>query len=224
MKVAIIGTAPGWELAPWGDPSVEKWGLNDGYARMGEYTSECARWFELHGDTPLTRARRPSDHFDRIRAMDIPVYYFHGEPLSPTAIRLDVEPLVTQGRDYFTCTNAYQIALALSLGATEIGLYGTPLVSNREVVVERPCVSYWIGQAEARGVRVIVKHHCAVGLMAHPYRYAFEDIEDRKASYDAAYSLFWSLAQWIPREDYRLTVLSQDPSDVALEISAAAVS
>lgn len=217
MKVAIIGMAPGWERAPWTDSTWEKWGLNDGYLRYDPDTYPCNRWWELHGDTPLTRARRPPDHFDWFRAFNGPIYYFHGEPPTPSAIKLNVDLLLTHGRDYFTCTNAYQIALALSLGATEIGLYGTPLMSNREVIVERPCVAYWVGVAERAGVRVIVDHDEPLGLMAHPYRYAFDDVRDREASYDAAYKVFWSLARWIPEESYRLSLLSTDPRDMGAE-------
>lgn len=206
MKVAILGTAPGWERAPWQDADWELWGLNDAYHLFAP-DQVCTRWFELHGDTPLTRSRRPADHFERIAALDMPVYYLHGEPPTPTAIKLDVKRLASVGRDYFACTNAYQIALALSLGATEIALYGTPLQSNREVVVERPCVSYWLGLAEGRGVKVSVHHDNVVGLMSHPYRYALEDADERELTYWACESVRGSLDYWLPREAERLGIV-----------------
>src|SRR3990167_8760429 len=211
MKVALLGTAPGYARAPYGDPTWEIWGLNDAYDLFGP----CTRWFELHGDTPLTRARRSLHHFDRIAALEMPVYYLHGEPPTPTAIKLDTDALARVGRDYFACTTSYQIALALQEGATDIALYGLPFAANREVVVERPCVAYWLGVAEGRGVRVSVEHDEPVGLLRHPYRYAEADIEERQASYDAAYRLFWSLARWIPTEASRLTMLSQDATEGA---------
>lgn len=218
MKVAIVGSAPGYERAPYADESWEIWGLNDMYrlwpiGQMPRFT----HWFELHGDTALTRARRPEGHFAVIAALGIPVYYFHGDPPAPNAINLDVDLLVRQGRDYFANTNSYQIALALSLGATEIALYGTPLIANREVVVERPCVAYWLGLAEGRGVEVTVHHNEEVGLLAHPYRYAYYDVADRLSSFAASERLFWSLAQWIPAETSRLRSLGRDPNDMAVE-------
>ncbi len=205
MKVAILGTAAGWERAPWQDAEWELWGLNDAY-RLFAPDQVCTRWFELHGDTPLTRVRRPADHFDQIAKLDMPVYYLHGETPTPTAIKLDVKRLAAVGRDYFACTNAYQIALALSLGATEIALYGTPLQANREVVVERPCVAYWLGLAEGRGVKVSVHHDNSIGLMRHPYRYALEDADERELTYWACESVRQSLDWWLPREAERLGI------------------
>lgn len=205
MKVAIVGTAPGWERAPYGDPSWSIWGLNDLYELWPhDSLPKFSAWWELHGDTPLTRARRREGHFERVKALGIPVYYLHGEQPTPDSIKLDVDALAKVGRDYFACTNAYQIALALSLGATEIGLYGTPLQSNREVVVERPCVCYWIGLAEGRGVKVTVEHSQSVGLMRHPYRYALDDESERVATWEETWEVYRSIFDWLPRESERL--------------------
>ena len=204
MKVAIVGTAPGYDLAPYGDPAWEIWGLNDLYSCWDGDGPEFTRWFELHGDTPLTRSRRPTDHFDRIKAMAIPVYYLHGDPPTSMSVKLDTDALAAVGRDYFACTNAYQIALALKEGATEIMVCGSPLQANREAVVERPCVAYWLGLAEGRGVTVTVRHHNPTGLLQHPYRYALHDQQERESAYDESYRTFWSLAEWIRRESYAL--------------------
>ena len=208
-KVAIISLASGWQNAPWDDPTWERWGLNDGYLSFGPHR-HCTRWFELHGDTPLTRARRLPGHFDRIREMQIPVYYLHGDPPTPTAIKLNTDALARNsnrrgvGRDYFACTNAYQIALALSEDFTHIALYGAPLETNREVVVERPCVAYWLGLAEGLGVTVSVHHDNFVGLLRHPYRYALQDEQERKAVYDLCLAARGSLDYWLPHEEERL--------------------
>ena len=206
MKVAIVGTAPGWDRAPWQDPEWEIWGLNDAYRLFGP-DQICTRWFELHGDTPLTRARRPVDHFTRIAAMDIPVYYLHGDPPARQAVQVDADRLAKQGRDYFACTTAYQIALALEMGATAIRLCGTPLQANREAVVERPCVAWWLGLAEGRGVTVTVEHDNPSGLLRHPYRYAAEDWDERLSAYAEAQMLHWSLDTWLPREAERLELV-----------------
>lgn len=206
-KVAIVCLAPGWQDAPFNDPEWETWGLNDGYLLFGP-DRPCTRWFELHGDTPLTRARRESDYFDRMREMDIPVYYLHGDPPTPAAIRLDTDALARVGRDYFACTNAYQIALALLWGFKEIAIYGSPLQTNREVVVERPCVSYWLGLAEGRGVKVTAHYEGSIGPLRHPYRYALEDAEERTATFWAALTLSHSLGYWLPQEAERLGLVA----------------
>ena len=204
MKVALVGTAPGWEEAPWGNPAWDIWGLNDAYQLFGA-DRHCTRWFELHGDTPLTRARRPPDHFERIAAMNIPVYYLHGDPPAPQARRFPVEEAARVGRDYFACTTAYQIALTLLEDADEIAPYGMPFQGNREVVVERPCVSWWLGLAEGRGVRVTVP---AFELLYHPFRYALEDEHERRSVYRASWHVRESLNRWLPAEAERLGIIN----------------
>lgn len=209
MKVAIVGAAPtGGAAIPFGEPGWEVWGLNDLYViYCGDGPNDpkpFTAWWELHGDTPLTRDRRPENHFERVRAMNIPVYYLHGNPPTPDAIKLDTDELVPIGRDYFACTFAYQIALAMKQGATEIAMYGTPLATNREIVVERPCVAWWLGLAEGRGIKVSVHHSSPSGLMYHPYRYALEDEDERKWSMYAAIRTRDSLDSWLPREAARL--------------------
>ena len=205
-KVALVGLAPGWEAAPFGDPAWEVWSVNDGYRLFGP-DRPCTRWFELHGDSSLTRARRAPDHFDRLREMEIPVYYLHGAPPAPKALRLRPDQLALVGRDYFACTVAYMIALALHEGFGEIALYGLPLLANREVVVERPCVTWWLGLAEGRGVTVTVGDHGDLnsrGLLDHPFPYALEDWDERAYTFWEAQSCYQSLADWLPAEAGRL--------------------
>jgi hypothetical protein len=43
-KVAIVGFAESWKLAPFTDPLVEIWGLNE----LWKYVPRWDRWFELH--------------------------------------------------------------------------------------------------------------------------------------------------------------------------------
>jgi hypothetical protein len=43
-KVALVGFADSWKLAPFDDPTVDVWGLNELY----KYVPRWDRWFELH--------------------------------------------------------------------------------------------------------------------------------------------------------------------------------
>jgi hypothetical protein len=133
------------------------------------------------------------------------LYYLHGDPPHEKSIRLNVEALAAVGRDYFACTMAYQMAMALTRGATEIAVYGTPLMGAREVVVERPCMAYWIGLAEGRGVLVQVYHREAMGLLRHPHRYAYHDKEEREDAYWATVRLADGLNYWMPEEARRIS-------------------
>lgn len=45
-KVAIVGTSHSWHMAPFDDPDVEIWGVNNGFINMGD--KRVSRWFDLH--------------------------------------------------------------------------------------------------------------------------------------------------------------------------------
>lgn len=209
MKYAIVGMASiGDARIPFGEAGWRIAGLNDLYLIYhGDGIDDIplfTEWWELHGDTPLTRDRRPEHHFERVKAMGIPVYYLHGYPPTPNAIKLNTDELAAVGRDYFACTFSYQIAKAIKDGAEEIAMFGTPLVTNREVVVERPCVTYWLGRAEERGIKVSVYHTAENGLLRHPYRYALEDYRERTFAMEASVQAMHSIEAWLPRESKRL--------------------
>lgn len=207
MKVAIVGMAAGWSEAFATPSDVEVWGINDGYLLWTpKQIARASRWFELHGDTPLTRSRREPDHWDRLAALTIPVYTFFDLPTVPTAIRFPLDAALSHGRDYFACTMAYQIALALAEGATMIGLYGIPLTGAREALVERPCVEWWLGYAAGKGVEVRIGHVYSNGLGQQPYRYALEDIEERTHTYRIVVSHAAHVDPWLTAEEARLDI------------------
>jgi hypothetical protein len=79
------------------------------------------------------------------------------------------------GRDYFTSTVAYAIAMAMSMpDVAEIGLWGIDLVHDTEYGDQRPCAEYWIGRAEASGIKVTAHEQSA--LLKHRQRYGYEPI------------------------------------------------
>lgn len=205
MKVALIGSASGWQAALDLDDSWEIWCLNNQYNLSAELTDRATRWFELHGDTPLTRARRSANHWETIAAMTIPVYTLYDLPGVRTAVSFPIEEAAAI-KDYFSCTFAYQIALALMEGVTELRLYGTPLIDAREALVERPCVEWWLGYAEGRGVTCSVHHDYPYGLGKQPYRYAFNDQSERYLAYRYTYAHHESVNRWIWYEEMRLRV------------------
>ena len=185
-KVAILGTAAGWERAPFNKKDWEVWGLNDAYLRLTDDHGHLRadRWFEIHPNSALTQRRRPPDHQKRLADMTIPVYSLYaGNPWRVKQPKqLPLPTLVKTGRDYFACTVAYQIALALSEGVKELAIYGVALVGAREALVERPCVEWWLGLAEGRGVRVTIDHDEPIGLGRQAYAYGLQDQEERRAA------------------------------------------
>lgn len=206
MKVAIIGTARGYDEAPYDDPSYECWGLNSLYNRLTPHQlARITRWFELHPYTENTRSRRPADHWDSLAALGKPVYSFYEQPGITDVRILDVEKLAAVGRRYFACTMAYQIALALSEGATHIELYGISLAGTpREMLIERPCVEWWLGLAEGRGVQVKAVFTNESGILKHPYCYALEDLQERTEAYRLAFDCLDYGVTWLTAEAVRL--------------------
>jgi hypothetical protein len=58
------------------------------------------------------------------------------------------------GSKYFTSSIAYMLALAITKKPEEINIWGIDMEQGTEYAHQRPCVLYWIGQAEARGITV----------------------------------------------------------------------
>lgn len=174
-KVAIIGAGGRRVHAPWDDDTWCWWALNE----IGQPRFD--RHFELH---PM--AVQSDKDFAALRAMPAPCYVLdladaerHGVANAvayPLARILEA----TGGRRYFTCTFAYQIALAVADGFAEISLWGVDLDlgTARERLVEKPCVEYWLGLAEGRGVKVTLPLQST--LLDRRYLYGY-DYDGEKA-------------------------------------------
>ena len=221
-RVAILGSATGWREA-FKDTDREIWALNDMYmardndGAMLEHAAHITRWFELHGDTPITRSRRHEDHWRIIDNLNIPVYTLHDVPVRQKVSYPIEAATAVANRAYFACTTSYQIALALSEDFTSIDLYGICLTSTREALVERPCVEWWLGLAEGRGVKVSVNHPWNYGLGRHLYRYALDDDEERRDTYAFATMHTQQALPWLIAETKRLN-LTPDPVDYGKDI------
>lgn len=168
--VAIVGAGYGKEQAPLDDPDWDVWALNvippvDKHERL-----RADRWFELH-------QRHAQSDLDMQWIAKCPVPIYVPPDLldaSPNAVRFPLERLEARFGAYWTCTFAYQIALALDEGYAEIGLFGTELAwgTARERTVEYACVSWWMGLAQGLGVKCLVPRGSMLGR--HRYRYGFE--------------------------------------------------
>lgn len=169
-KVAIIGAGSGRGEAPWSDPSWVCWGLNEIAQRR------ATAWFELHP----ARVQNAAD-MRALRMLQVPCYVLDLEEWESGAIshpvRYPIQRVLAAGlRDYFACTFAYQIALAITDGFEEIGLWGVELFrgSPRERLIERACVEYWLGVAEGRGLRVTEDSRLAHQTARYGYDYDAE--------------------------------------------------
>ena len=139
MKIIIIGKGDYWQLAPF---EGETWGVNDLILLR-----PFKRLFDLHAIGSWKDKQKQID--TRKKALRINTLY-----------TLDNYPLDELKKffktDYFSCSAAYMIALAIYEGATSIDLYGVNMVIAKEYAYQKPCVDYWCGQAMGRGIEVAV--------------------------------------------------------------------
>jgi len=188
-KVALIAASIGREFAPYDDPDWEVWALNavPSVDRLGRLRAD--RWFEMH-----VRSAQSEADMRWITRCPVPIYLpphwaervinqadtLPESERVPNAVRYPLEAVESNFAGYFTCTFAYQLALALLEGFTHIGLYGVELAygTMRERSVEWACVSWWLGYAEAKGVTIELPPSSRLGRSR--YRYGIEyDAEKR---------------------------------------------
>jgi hypothetical protein len=190
-KVAIVGAGHGKEYAPYNDDEWEVWGLNAVPPLDHNHRLRADRWFEMH----VMAAQNDKD-MQWIRRCPFPIYLVPDaaecvfaernrlgtvpkEPDIPTAVRYPLERVEARFGVYWACSFAYQIALALDEGFTDIGLYGVELCfgTMRERTVEWANVSFWVGLAQGMGVNIHLPPYSRLGR--HSYRYGIEYYQEK---------------------------------------------
>lgn len=161
-KVAIVGTAMTYKDAPYSDPSWELWGLNDHWNNMPRAT----RWFEANYEAAK---KTPVSHQPNITRLDwlkkcpIPVYMEEHYEDVPMSVRYPFEEIndwISEidpcGRDYFTNSVSFMIALAIYEGFDVIHLYGVDMAVGSEYQNQRPSCEFWVGIAKGRGIKFYI--------------------------------------------------------------------
>jgi len=172
-KVAITGAGKSLRRLPWLDRDYEIWGLNNFWNAMRDPQGRLRadRWFELHPPTEDIQ-----DEFDMqwLRECPVPIYTTEPFDKNPNAVVFPLQELSIKYRDYFSCTFAYQIALAIDEGFEEIAVHGLELVhgTQREATVERACVDWWLGYAEGLGITIDIP--TGDHVLKHWARYGFD--------------------------------------------------
>lgn len=172
-RVAILGFAPTYADAPFDDPSVEIWGLNDLHRFLPRWT----RWFELHSPA-VCLAAGEAYHAWLTQPQPGPVYMQERSDAYPSSVAYPFAAVTAQlfpGRPqgYFTCSVTYMLALAIVEGFTEIGIYGVDLSGDTEYVLERPAAEYLIGLAIGLGRSITIAEGSS--LLTAPVRYGYDD-------------------------------------------------
>jgi len=189
-RIAIVGTAESWSKAPFADPSVEIWSLNDAYC-LG--LPRVDRWFELHPlDRMVFRAPgqkvvkasaippgsflRPHGHVEWLKQMatTIPVYLQAApdDTWPVNARRFPIETVEQTFGTYWASGPSYMVALAMLEGVREIQVWGIHLATEAEYREQRSNFEHLLGIARGRGIRVVMAETSPV--LTHPWRYAYD--------------------------------------------------
>lgn len=155
-KIAIVAKAGTSALAPWRDETWEIWGLPwVSYPRVDKL-------FELHTqhccDTSPDNGYRTSEWYPAFleKHGDVPVYCHESRARlfkNPIPFPFD-EVIGSVPFPYFENSIAYQIAFAMMQEPDEIGLWGVHMMGRREYIAERPSVTYLIGLAQGKGIKI----------------------------------------------------------------------
>ncbi len=170
-KVAIYAFGLGKGEAPLEDPEWAVWALNVIAPRDGLGRIRADLWWEIH-----SRVAQSEDDMRWIAMCPVPIVVPPDlMDASENAVALPMERINREFPDApFSCTFAYQLAMALLLDFKTIGLFGVELAygSPRERTVEWACVNWWIGMAQGRGVEVVRPEHTRLGR--HPEFYGLD--------------------------------------------------
>lgn len=185
-KVAIVGTAPSSKmLAPYGDDSWQIWACSAGNMNQ---LPRVNIWFEMHA---IAEMMAPEN-----RAMAEPFFAWLKEKSDaenfqvvmleagtavggivntfvPKAIPYPRDEMIRLfGRNWFTSSVAYMMALAIARGAEEIGLFGVDMAADVEhYSAQRAGCTRFIEIAEERGIKVHVPMESCLKTAAPMYGY-----------------------------------------------------
>jgi hypothetical protein len=184
-KVAIVGFAPTWKDAPFGDESWEIWGINDLYKYLQRIPNGRAnRWFEIH--SRYSPSKNKPDHIGWLQKAPIPIYMWEHYDDIPGSFPYPYREIVkwleekgSNGSRYFTNQISWMMALAWYEGFEEIGVYGVNMATDSEYGHQRPSCEYLIGKMEQAGVRVTLPAECDLLKPPGGHLYGFET--DNKA-------------------------------------------
>jgi len=165
-KVAIVGFATSRLVAPYGEPGWELWCLNDPIDKPGIPARHAfTRWFQIHPPRYLAK-HYPRGNEDLRkhwgRQTGIRLYMDRHYPEFPDSEPYPYEAVTKMtGHGWFHASSFdWMVALAIYEGFEQIDIYGCdfyayPLM-NGEPLSALPCLSYWCGVAEGRGLELNV--------------------------------------------------------------------
>lgn len=167
MKVAIIGLGPGAGWAPLGDPDWQCWSML--WDVRTRYQADAL--FEMHDMAEIER----DGHLELADDVTCPIYW-QAPPRGNWRQYPLADVIADLGRDWFESSVSYMIALAIHRKAEEIGLWGVHGDDAGQYLHQRPNISWLLGLAEGRGMKVTLPEGCRLLTYtgtSYPARYGY---------------------------------------------------
>lgn len=183
-KLAIIGSTPGKENAPYSDMGYDIWAISgaaysESLGKNKIPNTDDNTWNTVHRlDMLFEMHKRPvfKSKLEKLSTCAIPVMMQRHERDIPTSLAYPADDVsIALGGEDYSSTIAYMLALALYRGYKHIDLYGIIMLHKTEYTVQRPGVKYYIGMATAMGVIVNAPEETA--LTIPKWRYGYDDID-----------------------------------------------
>ena len=94
-----------------------------------------------------------------LKTSKVPVVTSRAHPDYPALVEYPLEDVLNHfGHEYFNSTAAYAVAFAIHIGAVQISIFGFDVTypNRNDAEKGRGCVEYWMGQAHARGIKLLM--------------------------------------------------------------------
>jgi len=165
-KIAILGTADSLAAAPFADP---EWAIYICAPCLTYNTTK--RWdlvFEVHDENYVT----DKVIVDRLNRADCKILMQRHFDEIPKSEPLPLEKMAEGYHKNYTNTIAMMISYVvyeqkLYGDVAEIGVWGVNMAANEEYGFQRPACEYWLGIAEANGIKVTVYGENSAVLKCH---------------------------------------------------------
>jgi hypothetical protein len=174
--VCIVGYAENSRhLAEYNNPDCEIWGVN----QVTRFIPREDRHFQIHHNwDDQAHWAANTDQRKWLEHAPVPIYMISHDPSIPNSVAYPIdrvkENLNLTGKDYFTSSIAFMIALAIAEGFKRIGIYGIDLIIGREYQFEKACVEFYLGIANERGIDIFLPANSALLWQSHRYGYDIE--------------------------------------------------
>lgn len=179
MKIAIVGTAAHSRgLAPYHDKEWEIWTVGGGFVNLPRQDKH----FELHNLTELAKSCDINAFIDNLKQVRGELFLQSAHKDLPNAKIFPRDELIALfPRKYFTSTVAWMIALAISSGAKEIGLWGVDMELVEEYGYQRCGCEYLLGWAEGNGITITLPDDCPLLKANNEYAYGSQELVEEVA-------------------------------------------